>query len=86
MFTILITHQLIDCLQYLVIMDSALLHLAPNSTDAKIFEGFANSTKGSSTTAASGNRFNSSVFFFFGSVYVYVFLPINIGVYSFSNT
>lgn len=64
MFTILITHQLIDCLQYLVIMDSALLHLAPNSTDAKIFEGFANSTKGSSTTAASGNRFNSSDFFF----------------------
>lgn len=74
MFTILITHQLIDCLQYLVMMDSALLHLAPNSTDAKIFEGFANSTKGSGTTVASGNRFNCFFFFlFFGSVYVYVF-------------
>lgn len=64
MFTILITHQLIDCLQYLVMMDSALLHLAPNSTDAKIFEGFANSTKGSGTTVASGNRFNCFFFFF----------------------
>ncbi|KAK4608172.1 hypothetical protein RGQ29_001823 [Quercus rubra] len=31
----------------------SLLHLAPNSTDAKIFEGFANSTKGSGTTVAS---------------------------------
>ena len=84
MFTILITHQLIDCLQYLVMMDSALLHLAPNSTDAKIFEGFTNSTKGSSATIASGNRFN--FFFFFFSVYIYVVLPINMGVYSFSNT
>ncbi|GMY16085.1 protein YLS3 [Fagus crenata] len=31
----------------------SLLHLAPNSTDAKLFEGFSNSTKGSSTPVAS---------------------------------
>ncbi|KAM3693140.1 hypothetical protein ACB098_08G141600 [Castanea mollissima] len=33
----------------------SLLHLAPNSTDAKIFEGLTNSTKASSTTVASGS-------------------------------
>jgi hypothetical protein len=46
-------------------MDSAILHLAPNSTDAKVFEGFSNSTKGSSTPIASGNKFNSCLYSFF---------------------
>jgi hypothetical protein len=60
------THQLIGF--NIGVMDSALLHLAPNSTDAKVFEGFSNSTKGTSATpVASGNKFLSCLlgFFFF---------------------
>lgn len=37
---------------------SDLLHLAPNSTDAKVFEGYQNSTKTNSSTStpvSSGN-------------------------------
>lgn len=39
----------------------ALLHLAPNSTEAKVFEEYTNSTKGSSTSApVSSAKGNSS--------------------------
>ncbi|KAF2314515.1 hypothetical protein GH714_027216 [Hevea brasiliensis] len=36
-----------------------ILHLSPNSPDAKIFAGFANITKGSNSTVASGNSTGS---------------------------
>ncbi|XP_062172097.1 non-specific lipid transfer protein GPI-anchored 6 isoform X2 [Alnus glutinosa] len=38
----------------------SLLHLAPNSTDAKVFEGFSNSTKGTSATPVASVKGNST--------------------------
>ncbi|XP_059430004.1 non-specific lipid transfer protein GPI-anchored 6 [Corylus avellana] len=38
----------------------SLLHLAPNSTDAKVFEGFSNSTKGSTPVASAKGNSTSS--------------------------
>ncbi|KAE8036982.1 hypothetical protein FH972_009610 [Carpinus fangiana] len=39
---------------------ASVLHLAPNSTDAKVFEGYSNSTKGSSTPIASAKGNSTS--------------------------
>lgn len=43
--------------------DEDILHLAPNSTDAKVFAGFANIAKGSnsSSTGASGKNFRQFI-------------------------